>query len=323
MPKPLMCPESLLARDLSGKTYVVTGANSGIGLVTVGQLAKQGATVVLACRRTAEGEKAKAALGPTRGRVEVMALDLADLASVRAFSAEIIARYARLDGLVNNAGVMNTEKGTTKDGFETQLGVNHLGHFLLTELLLPTLQASAPARVVNLSSCYHDQAMGREGVIDFDDLHFRSRPYDGWTSYAQSKLANVLYACELASRVGASGVTAVSVHPGWVRTNLIRNSMPTFVQDWILRPIFMLSGMIEPWEGAQTTLYALLEDEVTKNNGAYFSQTGNYRDKAANKGGWPLRSPNPHAHDLDAARRLTDVSRQLVGLEVRSAAAAS
>jgi retinol dehydrogenase-13 len=209
---------------------------------------------------------------------------------------------------------MNTAAGRTRDGFETQLGTNHLGHYLLTELLLPALEKGAPSRVVNVSSCYHDVALGRQGRIDFDDLHFERRKYDGWAAYAQSKLANVLHARQLARRLAGRGVTVVSVHPGWVRTNLVRSSMPVWVQDFVLRPFLRLAGMIEPWEGAQTTLYALLAPDVAAHSGEYYSQRGMYRDRAANKGGWPLRSPNPQAHDDAAAERLDAVSRQLVGL---------
>ena len=317
MPKPHMCPPDLLAQDLSGKTYVVTGANSGIGLVTVEALAKQGATVVLACRRPAEGERERdriAAAG-AKGKVEVAALDLADLKSVRAFAESFLKSHDVLHGLVNNAGVMNTATGKTKDGFEVQLGTNHLGHYLLTELLLGALEKGAPSRVVILSSCYHDVAQGRQGHIDFDDLHFERRPYDGWAAYAQSKLANLLHAKSLAARVGAKGITAVSVHPGWVRTNLIRGSMPVWAQDYVLRPFLHLAGMIEPWEGAQTTLYALLAPDVTSHPGAYYSQLGMYRERRFNKGGWPMESPNPEASDGAVAERLDAVSRKLVGLD--------
>ncbi len=316
MPNPLVCPPELLTQDLSGRTYVVTGGNSGIGLTTVEQLCTQGAHVVLACRRPAEGERVKSdimAAGP-RGTVEVAELDLSSLASVRAFAAAVLSRHPAVHGLVNNAGVMNTKEAKTADGFELQLGTNHFGHFLLTELLLGALAKGAPSRVVNLSSCYHDKAMGREGRIDFDDLHFERRKYDGWEAYAQSKLANLLHARHLAPRVADQGITAVSVHPGWVRTNLIRGSMPVWVQDVLLRPVLRLAGMIEPWEGAQTTLYALLSPEVEAHQGAYFSQLGMYRDKSKNRGGWPLESPNPHAHDDAAAARLDAISRQLVGL---------
>jgi NAD(P)-dependent dehydrogenase (short-subunit alcohol dehydrogenase family) len=315
MPKPLVCSPALLERDLTGRVYVVTGGNSGIGLVTVQQLAAQGAQVILAARRPAEGEKARAGIvaKSPRGHVEVLALDLASLASVQVFAAEVLAKHSAIHGLVNNAGVMNTPAGRTADGFEMQFGTNHLGHYLLTELLLPALRAGAPSRIVNVSSCYHDLANGREGRIDFDDLHFERRAYDGWAAYAQSKLANVLHAKQLAKRLEGSGITAVSVHPGWVRTNLIRHSMPVWAQN-LLSPMFRFGGLIEPWEGTQTTLHALLAPEVESQSGAFFSQIGFYREAAAKKGGWPLRSPNPHAHDDAAAERLDRVSRELVGL---------
>jgi retinol dehydrogenase-13 len=314
MPRPLHCPSALLEQDLSGKVYVVTGANSGIGLATVEQLARQGATVVLACRRVKEGEAARARI-QARGTIEVMELDLADLASVRRFAAAFLERHRRLDGLVNNAGVMNVPQGRTQDGFETQIGVNHLGHFLLTELLLEVLKASAPARIVVVSSSYHAAAMGRTGHIVLDDLHFERRKYDGWEAYAQSKLANVLHARSLASRLTGTGVVAVSVHPGWVRTNLISPTMPRWLQDYVLRPVLRLGGMIEPWDGAQTSLYALLCPEVAEQAGAYFSQTGIYKERALRKGGWPMRSPNPEAHDDALAEKLYAESRRLVGLE--------
>jgi NAD(P)-dependent dehydrogenase (short-subunit alcohol dehydrogenase family) len=294
----------------------VTGGNSGIGQVTVGQLAKQGATVVLACRRTDDGERARRELEASgvRGPIEVRALDLASLESVREFQKRFQAEHARLDGLVNNAGVMNTGAGRTRDGFELQLGTNHLGHYLLTELLLDLLKRSAPSRIVAVSSCFHDVAMGREGRIDFDDLQFDRRKYDGWLAYAQSKLANVLHARQLARRLEGTGVTAVSVHPGWVRTNLARATMPLWVQDYLARPFLRLAGMIEPWEGAQTTLFALLSPEVPAHAGEFYSQLGMYREKRANAGGWPLRSPNPVAQDDAVAARLDEVSRKLVGL---------
>ncbi len=314
MSKPLMCDPELLRLDLSGRIYVVTGANSGIGLVVAKQLAQQGATVVMACRRIADAQRCITEAGSLRGELVAMRLDLGDLASVRAFASEFCAQHTKLDGLINNAGVMNTPKGETKDGFELQIGINHLGHFLLTELLLDLLKKSAPSRIVNVSSCYHDKAMGREGEVDLADLHFKRRRYDGWKAYAQSKLANVLHAKKLAEVLQGSGVTAVSVHPGWVRTRLARNTLPLWVQNVVLRPALHLMGMIEPWEGAQTTLYAVLEASVETHSGEFFSQLGIYRDKSANSGGWPLRSPNPHAHDGALADALHEKSRELVGL---------
>lgn len=316
MPKPHMCSPALLNQDLSGQTFVVTGANSGIGLVTATQLAAQGATVVMGCRRTAEGEARAAEIRAkhSSAKIEVYALDLGTLDSVRAFAKTVQEKHEALQVLINNAGVMNTPQQKTADGFEMQIGVNHLGHFLLTDLLLPALKAGAPARVVNVSSCFHDKAMGREGKIDLDDLFFERREYDGWEAYAQSKLANLLHAQGLAKRLKGSGVTAVSVHPGWVRTNLARHSMPVWVQNYILRPVFGLMGMIEPWEGAQSSLHAALADDVSDHSGEYYSQLGVYRDKSFNKGGWPMRSPNPAAHDDATVDALFEKSRTLVGL---------
>lgn len=316
MAKALMCPPELLALSLKGRSYVVTGANSGIGLVTSEQLAQQGAHVIMACRNVAQGE---AEAKRIRGRfpeasLEVLKLDLSRLESVRDFATGVLKQHGSLQGLINNAGVMNTPKQKTHDGFDLQFGTNHLGHFLLTELLLPALKAGAPSRVINLSSCYHDRAMGRDGDIHFDDLGFEQEKYDGWKAYAQSKLANLLHAQELAKRLEGTEVTAVSVHPGWVRTRLARSSMPLWVQDYLMRPLLSSFGMIEPWQGAQSTLYAVLSAEVPAQAGEFFSQTGMYRDKSCNAGGWPLRSPNPNAHDAQKAARLWDVSEKLVGL---------
>ncbi len=324
MNQPLLCEKNLLELDVSDKIVLVTGANSGIGEVTARQLARQGALVVLAVRTTKSGEAtAERIRSEVPGaRLEVLELDLADLASVRRAAREFSDRHEVLDLLINNAGVMNTPKGTTKDGFETQFGVNHLGHFLLTELLLPTLRRSRDARIINLSSCYHDRAMGRDGDIFFDDLFFDKTPYDGWRAYAQSKLANLLHAKELARRLEGSNITAVSVHPGWVRTRLIRHSLPVWMQDGIFRPMLRLFGQIEPWEGTQTTLFAALSPTIKTQAGAFFSQTGSYRDKSKNSGGWPLVSPNPNAHDEKKARRLYELSETLVGLRESRAAAA-
>jgi retinol dehydrogenase-13 len=311
--KSLMVRPELLAQSLSGKAFVVTGANSGIGLVTARQLALQGATVVMGCRRTQEGERVAAAIRNEipHANLEVHALDLGDLHSVQSFAREVNMRHPKLQGLVNNAGIMNTPFGRTKDGFETQFGTNHLGHFLLTELLLDALKAGAPSRIINLSSSFHEYAMGRKGEIHFDDLNYEHRRYDGWEAYAQSKLANLLHAKELARRLEGSGVTCASVNPGWVRTNLVRVPLPMWVQN-LITPLLRMAGMIEPWEGAQTTLHALLAPEVAQQSGAYYSQKGIYRDKQARKGGWPLHSPNPIAHDAAVARRLWEQSAKLV-----------
>ncbi len=312
MSKPLLCPANLLKKDMTGQRVVITGANSGIGWVTARQLAKQGAQVTMACRRLEEGQTRAREISAEyqSADLEVRALDLSSLSSVRAFAEAYLRDHDELHVLINNAGVMNTKEGKTEDGFETQIGVNHLGHFLLVELLKDRLINSAPSRVVVLSSCYHDKAMGHEGIIDLDDLHFEKRKYNGWTAYAQSKLANLLHAKSLAHRLEGDGVTVVSVHPGWVRTNLGRHTAPSFVQNILLRPVFSLMGQIDTWQGAQTSLYAALSDELE--SGAYYSQTGVYRDKSKNAGGWPLISPNPNAHDDALAEALYEHSLSLV-----------
>ena len=314
MPTPLMVRSELLNQDLSGKTYVVTGANSGIGLVTTQQLAKQGAIVVMGVRRVKEGQRVAAEIRreTASAKLFVYQLELAELASVRAFAAEVNRNHPKLQGLVNNAGVMNTPFGHTKDGFETQFGVNHLGHFLLTNLLTDALKAGAPSRVVNLSSFYHEFAMGRRGEIHFDDLNYHRRAFDSWEAYAQSKLANLLHARELGRRLAGTGVTTASVNPGFVRTNLLKIPLPMWLQRVLVIPVLRLIGMIEPWEGAQTTLHALLAPEVERQSGAYYSQISRYKDKASRAGGWPLRSPSPVAHDDAVAERLWSASEALV-----------
>ncbi|MEO5933750.1 MAG: SDR family oxidoreductase [Duganella sp.] len=314
MSTPLMVRSELLNQDLTGKTFVVTGANSGIGLVTTQQLAKQGATIVMGVRRVKEGQRVAAEIRreTASAKLFVYQLELAELASVRAFAAEVNRNHPKLQGLVNNAGVMKTPFGHTKDGFETQFGVNHLGHFLLTNLLTDALKAGAPSRVVNLSSFFHELSMGRKGEIHFDDLNYHRRPFDSWEAYAQSKLANLLHARELGRRLVGTGVTAASVNPGFVRTNLMAIPLPMWLQRLLVIPVLRLAGMIEPWEGAQTTLHALLAPEVAQQSGAYYSQIARYKDKASRAGGWPLRSPNPVAHDDAVAARLWSASEALV-----------
>jgi NAD(P)-dependent dehydrogenase (short-subunit alcohol dehydrogenase family) len=313
--KNLVCDPKLFEKDLSGTVTIVTGANSGTGLATVQQLVKQGAHVVAACRRVTAGREAVASLSGERGSVEVMELDLGSLASVRAFASAVLGQHQRLDALVNNAGVMATPEGKTLDGFETQFGVNHLGHFLLTELLLESLKASAPSRIVCVASAAHAGMTGKPGVLDLDDLHFARRGYDPTLAYNQSKLANVIHARHLAKRLAGTQVSVFSVHPGWVRSNLVKHMAPTWVQNWLMRPFGGLLGLMGPEEGAQTQLHCLLDDNVPKHTGEYFSQNAIfYANKEDKKGGWPMRSPNPLVYDDALADRLFEVSKELVGL---------
>lgn len=313
--KNLRCDPALFEKDLQGTITIVTGANSGTGLVTVEQLVRQGAHVVAACRRVQAGREAVAHLQAERGSVEVMELDLASLGSVRAFVQAFGDKHDRLDALVNNAGVMNTPEGKTVDGLETQFGVNHLGHFLLTELLLDTLKQSAPSRIVCVASAAHAGMMGAPAELDLDDPNFERRDYDGALAYNQSKLATVIYARHLAGRLQGTGVSVFSVHPGWVRSNLAKHSAPLWFQNVLLRPFGWLIGLMSPEDGAQTQLHCLLDDDAPKHSGEYFSQNAIfYANKEDKKGGWPMRSPNQLVYDDALAARLIEVSRDLVGL---------
>ena len=314
---PLRCEAALFEKDLSGTTCLVTGANSGVGLETTRQLVRQGARVVMACRRVEAGQAAAQTMAGERGSTEVMHLDLGDLASVRRFAEAFLEKYARLDALVNNAGLVTTRLTRTADGFEQMFGVNHLGPFLLTELLLGIVKESAPARIVILSSVVHAGRPGKRVALDFDDLNFQSRPFSMTAGYAQSKLAGILYAQELAGRLEGTGVSVFSVHPGWARSNLGSNipgmGVMKFVSNVVLRPFARRLTLLSNQDAAQTSLHCLLDDEAPRHSGEYFSQNSIlYADKECRGGGWPMRSPNENAYDEHMAQRLVDTSRSLV-----------
>ena len=206
---------------LDGKIVIVTGANTGIGLCTVTDLAKRGATIVMACRDMRKGEKAleKAKAESSSEDILLMHLDLSSLDSVRNFAKEFLSKYSKLNILINNAGVMACPYMKTKDGFEMQIGTNHFGHFVLTNLLLKALANGAPARVVNVSSSAHWMF----GKMDFEDINYEKRSYDKMGAYGQSKLANVLFSKELHNKVKDHGITTYSLHPGWISTELVRH----------------------------------------------------------------------------------------------------
>lgn len=315
MLKTLRCNPQLFEKDLEGKTFLVTGANAGVGLETTRQLVRQGAHVVMACRRVEAGQQAASTMTKEKGSTEVMPLDLGDLNSVRAFAAAFLDKYNHLDGLINNAGVVNFSLSRTKDGFEEMFGINHLGHFLLTELLLDLLKSSAPSRIVILSSVVHAGSSEKRVTVDLNDPNFENRPFE--EAYGQSKLANLLHAKQLAQRLEGSGVTAVSVHPGWARSNLIGTTWTMqFLQNVLLRPFAGLLGMMNNYDGAQTSLHCILDDSIPEHNGEYFSQNSIlYADKECRPGGWPMRSPNENAHDMALASKLDQLSRQLVNLQ--------
>ena len=250
---------------LNGKIVIVTGANTGIGLCTVIDLAKRGATIVMACRDMRKGEKAleKAKAESSSKDILLMHLDLSSLDSVRNFAKEFLSKYSKLNILINNAGVMACPYTKTKDGFEMQIGTNHFGHFVLTNLLLKALANGAPARVVNVSSLAH----WLFGKMDFEDLNYKKRSYDKMAAYGQSKLANVLFTKELHNKAKEHGITAYSLHPGYILTELIRHD--TFFV--LLNKTFGALYGRTPVQGAQTTIYCAVEEGLEKHSGGYFS----------------------------------------------------
>lgn len=313
----IWCDKETLSKDLSGKTYIVTGANSGVGFETTRQLVKQGGHVVMACRRVSAGrEEAKSFVG-LNGSYEVMECDLADLQSVRDFTTSFLAKHDRLDGLMCNAGMVNmaNKPEFSKDGFEITMAVSFFGHFLLTEMLQGILIQSAPSRIGILSSVVHAGSPKNRYRVHLDDLNFEARKYNNFAAYGEAKVAVVQYARELAERLKGTGVTTASIHPGWARSNFGKGG------NFLMRALMTIARPLtrsisnSNWESAQTSLHVLLSDEAPKHSGAYFSQHSVlYRDKEYRKGVWPMESPNPHANDLDAARKLVEKSYDLVRL---------
>lgn len=293
---------------LGGKTVVVTGGNSGIGFEAARQMARKGAHVILACRDTG---RAADALGQIRtlhpaASVEAMQLDLASLESVHRFARDFAAKNVPLDVLCNNAGVMAIPRRTTAEGFEMQLGTNHLGHFALTGLLLEPLLASPAARVVNVSSTAH-----KPGRIDFDDLQ-GEKSYRKWMAYAQSKLANLLFTYELQRRLEAAGAPAISVacHPGYSATNL-QAVGPQMSGSRIAARLMDLGNRFfsQPAAmGALPTLYAATSPDAR--GGDYIGPDGfmeNY--------GHPRKTRSTaRSHDRAVATRLWEVSEKLTSV---------
>ena len=289
--------------DQTGRTAVVTGANSGLGFVTALELARVGATVVLGAR----GEKADAAAERIReavaeARLEPRRLDLADLGSVREFAAAVGAEHPRLDLLVNNAGVMMTPRSLTKDGFELQFGTNHLGHFALTGLLLDALERGDDPRVVTVSSIEH-----RPGRIDLDDLGYE-RDYEPRRAYQRSKLANAVFGLELDRRLRAAGspLKSLLAHPGYSATNL-QITGPTGAMQALLRVTNALVAQSAE-RGALPQLYAATAPGVE--GGEFYGPDG-FRELR----GAPTRVRTaPRAGDEELGRRLWEVSEELTGV---------
>lgn len=315
----ILCDAQSLSKDLSGKVYIVTGANSGVGFETTQQLVKQGAHVVMACRRTEAAEEVAQGFKEFKGSYEIIRCDLANLQSVRDFVSIFLSKHDRLDGLACNAGMVNMDSTPkyTKDGFELTMATSFYGHFLMTELLLDILKKTDASRMLILSSVVHAGSPKNRYRIHFDDLDWKTRKYDNQAAYSEAKVASVLYAKELAERLKDDGVSTFSVHPGWARSSFGGGGSTTIKALMaISKPILKTLNISDSsWESAQTSLHCLLSDEALNHSGAYYSQHSVlYRDKECKKGGWPMKTPNPHADDMEDAKRLVEVTREKVGL---------
>jgi retinol dehydrogenase 14 len=277
---------------MAGKICMVTGANSGIGKVTALELARMGATVVMVCRDKGRAEPVLAEIRRVTGNpsVELMLADFSSQQSIRALATAFKQTYDRLHVLVNNAGAIMFERKRTVDGLESTFATNHLGYFLLTNLLLDQLKAAAPARVVSVSSGAHPF-----GHINFDDLQ-GERKWSAWGSYSHSKLANVLFTAELARRLEGTGVTANCLHPGFVRSNFAGASA-------LARTLIKLGSAfsITPEKGAETSIYLATSPEVEGVTGKYFVRK-------------QVARTSREANDPAVARRLWQVSEALTGL---------
>ncbi|MEX2293463.1 MAG: oxidoreductase [Acidimicrobiales bacterium] len=293
--------------DLTGKTFLVTGASSGLGLRSSEALAAKGAMVLMACRNAT---KAAAALesvkaGSTGPMPEVVSLDLASLASVRECAAALAERSGHLDALLNNAGIMAVPKALTVDGFESQIGTNHLGHFALTGLLLPTLLAAPAPRVVSVSSNAH-----KLGRVNLDDLFFERTSYSRWRAYGQTKLANLLFIAELQRRAttASSGLIAAAAHPGYSATNLTSGPATGAAA---LRPILKVADKVAGQAdhmGALPQLYASTMPDVAPDD--YWGPDG-FREQR----GYPRRvERTKYARDDATARGLWERSEELTGV---------
>ena len=283
--------------ELRDRVIVITGGNAGIGKETAVGLAQKGATVVITARNQQRGaaalEEIRGRTGRDDERLVVMPLDLASFASIRAFASDLLDRSDRLDVLVNNAGLVLRQRRETADGFEMTFGVNHLGHFLLTDLLLDRLRAGESARIVNVSSDAHKQA--RNG-LDFDDLQ-STRRFRGFAVYSKSKLANILFTRELARRLDGTNVTVNALHPGFVASRFGRDGDTGRLGDvamLVTRPF-----AINAAQGALTSIHVASSPDVD-------GITGQYWYKCA------LATPSRAAQDDAAARRLWQVSEQLI-----------
>ena len=287
---------------MTGKTVIITGANTGIGKETAVDLARRGATVIMACRDLKRSKIALDEIVKRTGSSNVILkyLDLASMKSIHEFAKYINKNVAKLHVLINNAGLISTpERQETEDGFEQTIAVNHLGHFLLTNLLLDLLKRSAPSRVVVVSSGAHHGFLTSRSPFLFDNMQSKIS-YNNWKAYGQSKLANILFTRELARRLNGTGVTANSLHPGAVTTELGRHlGYSKIVQNVLLHVASLVLKTSE--EGAQTTIHLAVSEEVEGTSGKYFADCKE-------------QEPAKTAQDDAAAAKLWHISAELVGL---------
>jgi retinol dehydrogenase-12 len=287
-------PSAMNDAGLSGQTFLVTGANTGIGRVTAEVLAKRGAKVILACRSEDKTRPVVQGIRAAGGDAEFVSLDLADLVSVRRCAEDLLARDLPIDGLINNAGLAGL-RGQTKQGFELTFGTNHLGHFLLTTLLLPRVRA-AKGRIVSVSSKAHydfkPQSPPSPDVIDWAALRERTRTVTGLAEYSVSKLCNILFTKELARGKAGEGVHAYALHPGVIASDAWRQIPQPF--RW-----FMKLGMLSSEDGAKTTLFCATSPEVAGDNGLYYDAC-------------KTKAPSKYAQDPELARKLWQQSEEWV-----------
>ena len=304
--------EVLADKDLGGRTALITGGYSGLGQETARAMAAKGAHIILSGRDATKLSAAADELATSTGaRVDTLVCDLASLDSVRKAGAEACERFEKIDLLINNAGVMACDEAKTADGFEMQFGTNHLGHFLLTNLLMPLVEKGERPRIVNLSSRGHHIA-----PVDFEDPNFENRPYDKWVSYGQSKTANVLFAVGLEERLADRGIHAYALHPGGIHTNLGRHMSEEDMQNLMERIRKSAEERGEepqPFktipQGAATTCWVATTEELEGAGGLYCEDC-HVADEDNEDTGGGVRS---YAVDKDKAGRLWSMSEEMVG----------
>lgn len=305
--------EVLEGKDLSGTSVFITGANSGLGQETARALAVKGAQVIMAGRDQDKLDEAVAAIRAAvpKAELDMITVDLGSLETIRAATSRARQRFAKIDILINNAGVMATPFTHTADGFEMQFGTNHLGHFALTAELMPLIERGETRRIVNLSSRGHHM-----GPVDFDDPNFVHRPYDPWASYGQSKTANILFTVGLEARFAVLGIHAYAVHPGGIQTNLGRHMTPEMMEALIARVTTSDSGFA--WktipQGAATTCWAATAEELEGSGGVYCEDCHVAEvDDVSSKGGVRSYALNP-----SYAEQLWALSEELTGAKFPS-----